>query len=204
MPLLALTLLALTLPQAAPAAPPAQLPSALLQPAIDTLKTTVGLVHLEKWKAPNPVRDTTDQNLTSIRRDIDQNLPPLLADADAAPTSVTKTLPLLRNIDALYEVLLRVASTGEMAAPKPQLEALQQAVSALLDARRTLGDRIQSSAVGQEKQVADLQASLRARPVAVEPPPPVVTKPAPIVRKPKPKAKPKPATPAAAAKPANP
>jgi len=163
------------------------LPSTMLRPALDVLKTALDGVRLDKWKGPAAVRSDEDANLASIRKDMETTLPPLLAAADAAPDSAAKTLPAYRNVEALYDVLLRVAAAGKLAAPGDQSSALDQALARLDDGRRALGDRLQEDAKAQEKRVGDLQAALKAIPPPAPPPAPVVCPALPPVKK---KAKP--------------
>ena len=192
-------------PSGAPAAAPApSAPSTLLQPALDSVQQTVGGLKLEKWKGGS-VRAEATASIGSIQQDIQSTLPPLLKDADGAPATVTRMLPVLRNLDALYEVLAHVYDAARVAAPSEQVDQLQQAAVGLDKARHSFVDRVESSAAAQEKQVVVLQASLKAQPAPVCPvaPPPVETKPAAttahktVRKKPKPPAA-KPATPGAA------
>ena len=164
-------------------------PSAILQPALDTLQQALVVLRLDKWKTSGAVRDETDANISSIRRDLETTLPPLLADADGAPDSVARVLPAFRNIGALYDVLLRVAQVGRLSAPSAQSAALDQAMANLEDGRRALGDRLQVAALAQEKQLGDLKAALRAVPPAPAPTP-VPCPPPPPAKKRKPQPKP--------------
>jgi hypothetical protein len=174
------------------AAPRTPLPSAALQPAVDSLRSLLIILRIEKWKAPNAIRDTANSNLDSIQRDLDTTLPPLLKVADASPTSVTSLLPVFRNINALYDVLLRVSGAADVAAPKPQADSLHQAISTLDQSRRNLGDMLQNNASTQDQQIVSLQTQLTAaKAAAVPPPPPPAPTPTP---KTKPKAKKKPAS----------
>lgn len=167
------------------------LPSAVLQPSLDVVNTAVSEVRTDKWKASAAVRGEAETNVASIRRDVVTTLPPLLAAADAAPDSAAKALAAYRNVEALYDVLLRVTTAGRMAAPGDQSSALDQALERLDDGRRALGDRLQVDAVAAEKRASDLQAKLAAVPPPVPPPPPVVCPPpAPVKKKAKPAAKP--------------
>ena len=173
----------------------APLPSATMGPSIDVLKQALGTVNLEKWKASNAIKSEADGNLRSVQRDIESTLPPLLTAADAAPDSVTKTLPVFRNVDALYDVMLRLDAAGRLAAPKDQIGALDQALASLSDVRRTLGDQVQANAEAQDARINHLQASLKAVPPPAPPPPaPVACTPAPTKKKraTKPAAKPAP------------
>jgi len=167
--------------QAAAAAPPAAAPapaapSGMLQPSIDSLQATVGELKLDKWKGGS-VRAEATANVTSIQRDLEATLPGLLKDADAAPNSLSSLLPVYRNVDALYDVVLRVYEAARVSGPADQVALLQQSMSSLEGGRRTLNDRLLSLATAQEKQVVQLQTSLQAKPPApvcpvVEPTPP--------------------------------
>ena len=175
-------------------------PSAILRPSLDILKTAIGEMTLDKWKASPAVRTEADGNLRSVQRDLLSTLPPLLAGADAAPDSTAKTLAVYRNVEALYDVMLRLDAAGRLAAPSNQISALDQALASLGDARRALGDQVQANAEGQEARVIHLQAALKAVPPPAPPPAPVACiPPPPKKRLARPAAKPaaKPATPPA-------
>ena len=173
-------------------------PSAILRPSLDILKTAIGEMTLDKWKASPGIRTEADGNLRSVQRDLLSTLPPLLAGADAAPDSTAKTLAVYRNVEALYDVMLRLDAAGRLAAPSNQTSALDQALASLSDARRALGDQVQANAEGQEARVIHLQAALKAVPPPAPPPPaPVACIPPPKKKVARPAAKP-------AAKPASP
>ncbi len=135
----------------------------MLQPALDQVQSSVNGLHLEKWKIPNQVRDDTAGNVESIRRDIQTTLPSLLATADAKPDSVAAVLPVFRNVDALYDVCLRVAELAQTSAPRLQADALNQARTQLQNARRSLGERLQGTAESQEQRLADVESVLKSR-----------------------------------------
>jgi hypothetical protein len=175
---------------AAVATQTSKLPSAMLQPSLDTLQQTLSVLRPDKWKTSNAAREETDSNISSIHRDLEATLPPLLAAADGAPNSAARLLPVLRNIDALYDVLLRIAELGKFSASAQQSTALEQALTTLEEGRHNLGDRLQAAALAQEQQVVDLQASLRAVPRTPAPAPVVCPPPPPPAKKRKPRPKP--------------
>jgi hypothetical protein len=169
---------------AQPAAPVVSV-SAQLQPALSSVHHSVDSVHVEKWKRGN-IRDEAAQNISQIQRDIDVTLPPMLRDADTAPASLSKLLPISRNMSALYDVLLRVVEASRVIGPDDQVATLQQALVTLGNARQAFNDRMQTSAVATEKQVSDLRATVQMQaakiaatpaPVALPctPPPPHTT-----------------------------
>jgi hypothetical protein len=182
-------------PAAAPG--PAALPSAILRPALDSLQQAVAIARPDKWKAASAVIAESANDIQSIQRDLGQTLPPLLSAADASPGSLPQLLPAYRNVEALYDVLVRVTQTSVLAAPAQQSTALQQATMNLQQARRQFGDLLDSAAQSQDRHLHDLQTKLTSLQSAPSPPAPVCPTPAPA-KKPKPRPKPaaKPATPA--------
>lgn len=161
-PLLAAALCAAqTQPAAAvpPTPAPAVTASSLLQPAVDTVVSTLNGLNIDKWKKGS-VREEAGNHVSSILRDIQANLPPLMAAADASPASVSAAMPLVKHLDALYDVLLRVEEASRVAAPGDQISQLQQALTVFSTARFAYDDTLQKQAATQEKQVADLRASL--------------------------------------------
>lgn len=181
-------------PSAAPAKP-SSTPSAALQPALSDLQEALDVLRLDKWKTSGTVREEMEANIASIHHDLESTLPSLLAAADASPNSVVQLLPVQSNVGALYDVLLRVAAVAKLSAPGPQSAALQQAMTSLEGGRRTLGNRLQSLALAQEKQLGDLKAALRAAPpVAAPVAVPCPTPPAPAKKR-KPRPKPAPTNP---------
>jgi hypothetical protein len=156
---------------------------ATLQPSVQLVKEALSAVSVDKWKASSAIKSEADANIRSVQRDIDATLPGLVTAADAAPDSPAKGLPVFRNVDALYDVMLRLDAAGRLAAPKDQIGALDDALSSIASARRTLGDQLQASADAQEQRLIRLQqAAARPAPapapvaVACIPPPPAAAK----------------------------
>ncbi len=197
-----------TPPQTAPAAPvqsapsPATAPSGLLQPAVDTVVQTLGTINLEKWKRGN-IREEAGDNIGKIQRDLKETLPPLLSDADTAPDSISKALPVARNVGAVYDVLLRVVEASRVSGSPEQVSALQEALISLGNARLAFDARMQEEATALEKQVGDLQITVQKQAdfkCPAVPPPRTIVPPAPrrkVVKK-------KPATPPATTTPPKP
>ncbi|HEY6846353.1 MAG TPA: hypothetical protein VI320_09095 [Terracidiphilus sp.] len=152
---------------------------------------------VEKWKKGN-VRDEARDHIGAILRDLHTTLPPLLDTADASPGTISKIMPVSRNIAALYDVLLSVVEAARISGSAAELTPLEQALTSLGNARAALDDRLQASAAALEKQEIDLRTTLQAREAvkcAVTPPPatPVCPAPAPVrkaKRTPKPPATP--------------
>ena len=131
-------------------------------PRSPTVRRTLDSLQIEKWKRGS-IRDEASQNIDAIEHDLQANLPPLLQDADSAPGSVSKAMPLVRHVNALYDVLLRVVEAARVIAPEDQAAQLQQALAGLSSARLELSNRIQGSAEAIEKQVVELRATIEAQ-----------------------------------------
>jgi hypothetical protein len=188
-------------PQATPSAPPPA--SGLLLPALDQVQQAVAALNVERWKKGS-VRDEAGDHVSAILRDLHTTLPPLLNTADASPGTITKVLPLSRNLAALYDVLLSVNEAARISGSSAELNPLEQALTSLGTARTALDDRLQATAATLEKQEIDLRTTLQAReavkcPVIPPPAKPVCPVPAPARKK---KVAPKP--PAATAQPSTP
>jgi hypothetical protein len=142
-----------------------------MQPSLDTVQQTLEALKLEKWKKGD-IREESAANISAIVRDLKETLPPLLRDADAAPGTISRVLPASRNIDALYDVLLRIVEAARVSAPGDQVGQLAHALIDLKHARSALGDRLQEMAVAQEEQIRELRSTLQAAAsLAVKPDP---------------------------------
>ena len=162
--------------QAASVSPPAAavaVPSVQVQPALRPLKLSLNALNVDRWKTSKATKEATAANLNSIRKDLEETLPGLLSSADAAPASVAAVLPVARNLDALYDVALRVTVVAETAAPQDQIESLQAALSSLDTAKRSLNERLQSGAESQARQIVELTKQLNAASAAAPAPAPV-------------------------------
>lgn len=155
--------------QPAAAAPKA---SDLLQPTLSQVSQAVVALNISHWKAPSAVRSATQQNVDSIQRDLNNTLPGMLATADAAPESVSAVFPVYRNIDALYDVLLRVSQTAMLAAPENEAASITNALSKLESARNDLGNAVLTASKNNEDEAAKLRAVIQqmAAAKAAEPP----------------------------------
>lgn len=147
------------------AAPPAMTVYGMLKPALDTVQQTLDGLRLEKWKR-GTVREEAGANVTDIEKDLQTTLPPLVTEADGAHAAISKVLPVFRNIDALYDVLLRVVEASRVSAPAEQVIPLQESLISLGSARRKLAERLQESAIAQEKQIRDLRSTVEAQAAA--------------------------------------
>lgn len=150
---------------------PALSPSADLQSALSQVQNTLTVVEVRRWKASRGIRRQTRDNVVSIQQDMSQTLPGLLAAADAAPESVPQSFAVYRNVDALYDVLLRVSAVADFSAPRDDAEAIAGALQQLETARSRLGDAILRVSQHQELQIGEFRSAIQAARAAAAAPP---------------------------------
>jgi hypothetical protein len=142
-------------------------PSSVLQPALSTMESTLTSLKIDKWKKGS-IREECGDNVNDILKDLKTNLPPLMQDADSAPGALSKSIPLMKHVDALYDVLLRVEEGARVSAPGDQVNQLESALKQFGIARIQLYDNMAQQAAAHEKHVTDLQATLKAQQAAAE------------------------------------
>jgi hypothetical protein len=141
-----------------------------LRPPLANLKTTVAGLNVSRWKVPNPTRANVEADLGSIQRDLNETLPNLLTQAESAPPgSLLPSFAVFRNLDALYDVLLRITETASFGNASADFASLDQARSGLEDARAKLGTWLMQSIGAQDAEVVRLKTAPPPPPAAVAP-----------------------------------
>lgn len=137
-------------------------PSVVLRPALAEVQSTTANLNISRWKASGGIRRATQDDVGSIQRDLSQTLPGLLASADAAPESVPASFAAYRNVDALYDVLLRISAVANLAAPGDEADAIASSLQHLESARAKLGDAILHASQLRDAQMREFEAAIRA------------------------------------------
>lgn len=147
--------------QPAPAAAPTDLsaPLASLQHLTPDITQTLDSIHWQHWKLKGDEKTADDRALTSLHSDLDRVLPGLLRTAQASPGSVSAGLAVYRNVNALYNVLLRLQQTAELIA-KDDAPPLEDALGRLEVVRNALGEQLQAMAQQQETALVHARAAL--------------------------------------------
>jgi hypothetical protein len=190
----------------APAAPataitpaPTGFALANLRPALANVQTAISGVSIAHWKASSDTKAAVQQDIASMQRDLNTTLPALMAQVDATgangPAALSPSFAVFRNLDALYDVLLRVTETAALTGPPSDAGSLEDARAGLEDGRGKLGAWLLQSIGAQDAQVAKMLAPV-PKPAAAPPAAPakVVVNDGPDA--PKPHKKKPPATPA--------
>jgi hypothetical protein len=148
----------------APAAPTPS-PLANLRPALANVQTAIGSINIARWKAPNDIRGNSQQDVASMQRDLSTTLPDLVTKAEAAgsgPGALSPTFAVFRNIDALYDVLLRVSQTAALTGSSSDANLLEEARAGLEDGRGKLGAWLLQAIGAQDAQIAHPQPAAAA------------------------------------------
>jgi hypothetical protein len=116
----------------------------------------------------------------------------------AGQAALTPSFAVFRNIDALYDVLLRVSGTAALTASSYDANSLEQARAGLEDARTKLGEWLVQSIGTQDATIVRLQSAPAPKPEAATAPAKIVVDDGPTPPKPRKK---KPANPPANATP---
>ena len=135
--------------------------------AIAHLRRTLDAIYVPKWKAPGDVRQTTMSDIGSMQSDLADTLPGLINTALGDPAKISPSFAVYRNVDALYDVLLRVSETAQLAGASRDAGLLEDQRAALEDSRTQLGAALLQSSQAQDSEVV----RLRTAPVVATPPP---------------------------------
>jgi hypothetical protein len=148
---------------------PAGYPVANLRPALANVQTAIGNLSVQHWKASAEIRTATQQDVASMQRDLTSTLPGLLTQVESQPSgqaALSPSFAVFRNVDALYDVLLRVTETAALSASSYDANSLEQARAGLEDARSKLGAWLVDSIGTQDATVVRLQAAAASKPDA--------------------------------------
>lgn len=132
---------------------------------LDRLKNALGSVTVRKWKAPGDVRQTADGDVESMQRDLQNTLPQLVSTALASPSKMSPSFAVYRNVDALYDVLLRVSETAQLAGSSDARTLEDQRMS-LEQSRTQLGAALLQATQAQDNEVVQLHTAATAPPAA--------------------------------------
>jgi hypothetical protein len=133
-----------------------------LQPSLTQTQTVLSTLKIDHWKKGS-VREEAGDNVNALLRDLQTNLPPLLTAADAEPGALSRAVPLIKHLDAFYDVLLRVEEASRVSGPSDQVSALQQTMLDVNKARIAYDDLLQAQASSQEKQVFAMRTEVQAQ-----------------------------------------
>jgi hypothetical protein len=169
-----------------------------LEQASQTTQADLTKLRIDKWKMDSNYKKQLLNNTDSVKRNLQNALPEIIAQLRNSPEDLTATFKLYRNLDALYDVLGNIAESAGAFGSKDEFQALSNDLNAMERNRRSLGERLETLSAAKESELARLQTQIKALQAAPPPPPKKIVvddnetkKPAPKKKVPRP---PKPAT----------
>ncbi len=146
----------------APAPAVVSAPCEEVRPVAAEIASAVDAIDLDRWKLPREGKDQIDENVDSIRLDVSSTLPGLLDQAKAAPTELAQQWLVVQNVNALYDVLVRVTTTANLAASRSDAGVLTDAENQLGEVRKHLTATLIAATGNQDREVVTLAARLVA------------------------------------------
>ncbi len=144
-------------PQGPVAAP---IPCDAVAPAAEAVAAAVSSVDIRHWKLSHEKKDEMQGNVDSMHQDLAETLPALIQVAKATPTALAPEWAVMQNVDALYDVMVRVTTAASLAAPKSEAAQLIDAQNQLALTRKSLTDQLVAAAGNQDRAVMQLQTQL--------------------------------------------
>ena len=133
-----------------------------LRPALEQVGQSVGQIQIDHWKVSKSWKEQLQNDADSIADDLSHQLPGLLQQAQATPTALDAQLRLMQNVDALYDVLVRLTVAAELTEKKSDAALLDSALERLEAARKTATTQLVSAAAQQDRQLTELRARAEA------------------------------------------
>jgi hypothetical protein len=142
-----------------------------IQSAARTITADVSLLNVRKWKVANDVKNDAETKAEAIQRNLVVALPTIVAQVQASPNDFAANFKLYRNLGVLYDVVSSLAESAGAFGSKNEFESLATDLNRIDQARRALGDRLESLASAKDAEVAQLRSQVNAALTAASAPP---------------------------------
>jgi hypothetical protein len=158
--------------QAPSAAAPSNIDPIMLVTKIEQeangLDGDVAKLRIERWKTDSNSKQQASDDARSIQRNISSALPELVTAVRTNPQSLAANFKLYRNVNALYDVLSRLAESTGAFGKREEYETIAPHVAAIDDARRSFGEYVQQLSTDADARLA--AAARAAAQAAAQPP----------------------------------
>jgi len=139
-----------------------QLLLAQIQAAARTTTADVSLLSIRKWKVTGDVKDDAQTKAEAIQRNLTVAMPTIVSQVQASPNDFAANFKLYRTLGVLYDVLGSLAESAGAFGPRSEFEPLATDLNRIDQARRALGDRLESMAGAKDAEIARLQTQANA------------------------------------------
>jgi len=133
-----------------------------LRPALQQVGHSVGQIQIDHWKVSKTWKQQLQNDADSISGDLSHQLPGLLQQAQATPAALDAQLRLMQNVDALYDVLVRLTLAADLTEKKSDAALLDSALQQLEAARKAATAQLVAAAAQQGHQLTELRAQVAA------------------------------------------
>jgi hypothetical protein len=140
---------------------------AQIQAAARTTTADVSLLNIRKWKVGGDVKDDAQTKAEAIQRNLTVAMPTIVSQVQASPNDFAANFKLYRTLGVLYDVLGSLAESAGAFGPRGEFEPLATDLNRIDQARRALGDRLESMAGAKDAEIARLQTQASAARAAV-------------------------------------
>lgn len=149
--------------QSPPGATPAKttIDTQPVQISAATLRQMVLSVNVDKWKAPKEVKSVAQDDISSILNDLTSILPGLLQTAQTSPGSFKPAFEVYRNVNAVYDVVLRVSQAAVFTGATEDATKLQSALADLSRTRNGLSNALATASDQRDTELAQLRTRVQ-------------------------------------------
>jgi hypothetical protein len=133
-----------------------------LRPALQQVSAAIGQIQIDHWKLSREWKQQFSNDAASIQQDLNGPLPGLLQTAQENPAATSSQLAVMHNVDALYDVLVRLATAADICGGKSDAAVLDNALRQLESSRKAAAGQILQMASAQDQKVSQLQAQARS------------------------------------------
>lgn len=159
--------------QASTAAAPVSTITDSLRPALSQVGPTLHQVQISHWKVSRAWKSQLMSDADSIQQDLNTTLPTLLQTAQQTPTALEPQLAVMQNVNALYDVLVRITAVADIAGGPGDAAALDSTVQHLEQASKSASTQLLQAATLRDHDLTKLQA-VNKPPVASDTPSKVI------------------------------
>ncbi len=131
-----------------------------LRPALEQVGSSVGRIQIDHWKLSRSWKVQLQSDADSIAQDLAHQLPALFQQAQASPEDLGAQMRLMQNVDALYDVLVRLTLAADLTEKKTDAATLDNALQQLESSRKAAAGQLLQAASSQNQQIVHLRAQL--------------------------------------------
>ncbi len=137
-----------------------------LKPALEQVGAALTQVRIDRWKVSRDWKAQLRGDSSSIQQDLSSELPALFHAAQQSPSALSPQLAVVHNIDALYDVLVRIATAASLSGGKTDARVLNDALQRLESARKVASGQMIQAASARDQEFAQYQAAVGVVPPA--------------------------------------